>query len=191
VAQFARESERLVPVDRRGRNGVPSFEADAPASERFDREPPASQRVDRETPVDRFDRETPVDRFDRETPVDRFDRETPVSAYFAPASARPQEPAPAPDFPTPSSEVRLITRPQWRAGVTNEAWARSVRGSPVVTMSPQALKRLPLDHRAGFVLSLMDGSLDLEMLVELSGMSRDDALTLVRNLADSGVVEFR
>ncbi len=96
------------------------------------------------------------------------------------------------EFPThAASEVRLITRPQWGAVVTNEAWARGMKGSPCVTMSPQALKRLPLDHRAGFVMSLMDGTLDLDTLVELSGMSRDDALGLVRNLFDSGVVEFR
>ena len=91
----------------------------------------------------------------------------------------------------PASEVRLITRPQWGAVVTNETWARTVSGAPTVTMSPDALKRLPLDHRAGFVISLMDGTLDLDTLVELSGMSRDDALGLVRNLFDSGIVEFR
>jgi hypothetical protein len=90
-----------------------------------------------------------------------------------------------------SSEVRLVTRPQWGAIITNEAWARSMKGAPNVTMSPQALKRLPLDHRAGFVISLMDGSLDLDTLVELSGMPRDHVLGLVRNLFDSGVVEFR
>lgn len=88
------------------------------------------------------------------------------------------------------SEVRLITRPQWQACITNETWARGMTGSPRVTMSPNALKRLPLDHRAGFVISLMDGTLDLDTLVELSGMSRDDALGLVRNLYDSGIVEF-
>ena len=96
------------------------------------------------------------------------------------------------EFPAhSSSEVRLITRPQWGAVITNESWARGMAGSPYVTMSPQALKRLPLDHRAGFVISLMDGTLDLDTLVELSGMSREDALGLVRNLFDSGIVEFR
>jgi hypothetical protein len=106
------------------------------------------------------------------------------SARNAPESDR--------EFPAhAASEVRLITRPQWGAIVTNEAWARGMTGSPYVTMSSEALKRLPLDHRAGFVISLMDGTLDLDTLVELSGMSRDDALGLVRNLFDSGIVEFR
>jgi hypothetical protein len=89
------------------------------------------------------------------------------------------------------STVRLITRPQWGQVITNDAWARMVVGAPRVTMSAAALKRLPLDHRAGFVLSLMDGSLDLETLLELSGMDRDEVLDLVRNLFDSGVVEFQ
>ncbi len=89
------------------------------------------------------------------------------------------------------SEVRLITRPQWGQIVTNDAWARMVVGAPTVTMSAEALKRLPLDHRAGFVLSLMDGSIDLATLLELCGMDRDEVLNLVRLLFDSGVVEFR
>ena len=64
-------------------------------------------------------------------------------------------------------------------------------GAPVVVMASDSLKRLPLDHRAGFVISLMDGALDLETIVELCGMERDEALGLVRNLYESGVVIFR
>jgi hypothetical protein len=89
------------------------------------------------------------------------------------------------------SEVRLITRPQWGQVVTNDAWLRTVVGAPTVMMSTEALKRLPLDHRAGFILSLMDGSIDLDTLLELCGMDRDEVLNLVRHLFDSSVIEFR
>lgn len=115
------------------------------------------------------------------------------------ASVAPSKLAPPPvpeDFPPesdtkPSSEVRIVTRPQWGVVLTNQAWARSIRGAPYVAMSNEALKRLPLDHRAGFVLSLMDGSLDLETIVELCGMEPEEALGLVRDLHASGVIGFR
>lgn len=64
-------------------------------------------------------------------------------------------------------------------------------GCPYVALTGEALKRLPLDHRAGFVLSLMDGSIDLETVIELCAMQRDDALTLIRDLYESDVVRFR
>jgi hypothetical protein len=92
---------------------------------------------------------------------------------------------------TKRSEVRIATRPQWGRPITNDAWARSRLGSPVVTMESESLKRLPLDHRAGFVLSLMDGSIDLDTVIDLCGMEREEALDLVRDLYESGVVAFR
>jgi hypothetical protein len=107
----------------------------------------------------------------------------------APATARPG--GFVPEAETKSSEVRIATRPQWVQVLTHEAWARSMKGAPVVTMTGDSLKRLPLDHRAGFVMSLMDGSIDLDTIIELCGMERDEALSLVRDLHDSGVVVFR
>jgi hypothetical protein len=97
-----------------------------------------------------------------------------------------EEPATSP------SATRLATRPRWGPVLTNEAWARSMDGGmPVVVMTGDSLKRLPLDHRAGFILSLLDGSLDLDTIIDLCGMDRDEALGIVRDLFESGVVEFR
>jgi hypothetical protein len=92
---------------------------------------------------------------------------------------------------SPTSEMRLAARPSPVALMTDEAWARTIVGTPRVTLGCDELKQLPVDHRAGFVLSLMDGSLDLEMLIEISGMERDAALNLVRGLYETGVVVFR
>jgi hypothetical protein len=64
-------------------------------------------------------------------------------------------------------------------------------GCPVVPMTTDGIKQLPLDHRGGFVLSLMDGSIDLETVIELSAMEREEVLELVRNLYESGFVTFR
>jgi len=91
----------------------------------------------------------------------------------------------------PQSEMRLLTRPKMGAAITDEAWARGVVGAPVVVMADHELKRLPLDHRAGFLLSLMDGLLDLDTLVEIAAMPRDEVLRVVRDLFESGVVDFR
>jgi hypothetical protein len=103
------------------------------------------------------------------------------------------DPDPEPSFSrdTPTSEIRLLTRPEMRAAVTDEAWARGMSGVPVVVMAIDLLKRLPLDHRAGFLLSLMDGAVDLDTMVEIAGMPRGEVLRLVRDLYESGVVDFR
>jgi hypothetical protein len=78
------------------------------------------------------------------------------------------------------------------ASVTDDAWARTMAERfPVVVMAVDVLKRLPLDHRAGFLLSLMDGSADLETVVEIACMPRDVVLRVVRDLFESGVVDFR
>jgi hypothetical protein len=90
----------------------------------------------------------------------------------------------------PRSEMRLLTRPQMGA-VRDETWARTMSGAPVVIVSADELKRLPLDHRAGFLLSLMDGATHLDALVEIAGMPRKEVIRLVRDLFESGIVDFR
>ena len=92
----------------------------------------------------------------------------------------------------PSSTVRLATRPSPPpATMTDDVWARTMVGTLRVTLGYDELMRLRLDHRAGFLLSLMDASLDLETLVDLSGMQRGEVIELVRGFYESGVVEFR
>ena len=78
-----------------------------------------------------------------------------------------------------------------RTTQSDEAWACDRVGAAVVVMPTDELRRLPLDHRAGFLLSLMDGTMDLETLVEVCTMARADALCLVRDLFESGVIRFR
>ncbi len=97
-----------------------------------------------------------------------------------------QEPA----SPIVHSEMRLATRPDIGAG-TDEGWARTMTGNLVLMMSPDDLKRMPLDHRAGFLLFWMDGTIDLATLVDVSSMTRDEVLGIVRDLYDSGVVDFQ
>lgn len=76
-------------------------------------------------------------------------------------------------------------------GTTDEAWAREMVGAPIVVMTAEMLRRLPLDHRAGFLLSLMDGTIDLATVIELSAMRKRDALRLARDMYEAGVIAFR
>jgi hypothetical protein len=92
---------------------------------------------------------------------------------------------------TPRSDARLITRPNLGAVLTDEAWARGVVGAPYVVVPSDQLKRLPLGHRAGFLLSQMDGVTDLETIIELAAMPREETLRLARDLFESGVIAFR
>jgi hypothetical protein len=92
--------------------------------------------------------------------------------------------------PQARSERRLITRPKMAAAITDEGWARDMTGL-LAALPLEQLKGMPLDHRAGYLLSWMDGSIDLEMLVEVSTMPRDEVLRIVRDLYEAGIVEFR
>ena len=60
----------------------------------------------------------------------------------------------------PRSERRLTRRAL--PTIDDETWARGIGGNPFIAMPAADLRGLPLDHRAGFLLSLMDGTLDLE-----------------------------
>ncbi len=91
----------------------------------------------------------------------------------------------------PRSETRLATRPTMGATLTDEGWARKRTGAPIVVMPYDQLRRLPLDHRAGFLLSLMDGTIDLATVIEVSAMPEAQALRVVRDLFDTGVIGFR
>jgi len=132
----------------------------------------------------RSDRPTTPPSFD----LDRYARDS--DAYVAQLRPLPSfDGLGAPAATEPHSETRMATRPP--IAMTDEAWARSMTGAPAVAMLPGELRQMPLDHRAGFLLSLMDGSLDLEAIVDVSAMRREDALRILRDLYESGVVVFR
>jgi hypothetical protein len=133
------------------------------------------------------------DKSDRPTIPPSFD----VEQYAKDSDARvARGRAPEPDEAPQSgqakkqSEMRLATRREMSAATADEAWAQSMEGSPLCVMTAEALKQLPLDHRAGFLLSLMDGSTDLDVVVEIAGMARSEVLRIVRELFEAGVIQF-
>jgi hypothetical protein len=65
-------------------------------------------------------------------------------------------------------------------------------GSPVqavrVAVPNDQIRWLSLDHRAGFLLSLVDGHSTIEELLDISGMPRLDALRILYGLLDQRVI---
>ena len=59
---------------------------------------------------------------------------------------------------------------------------------PHVAVESDRLRWLSLDHRAGFLLSLVDGSLSIEELLDISGMPRFEALRILCDLLDQNVI---
>lgn len=57
-----------------------------------------------------------------------------------------------------------------------------------VAVPGDQIRWLSLDHRAGFVLSLIDGSSTVEEVLDISGMNRLDALRILYTLYDQRVV---
>jgi hypothetical protein len=120
--------------------------------------------------------------------LEKYLRESEERVSLAPA-AQPDEILG--DLLEPHSEVRLATRAPIGEFLGLEAWAAQVSGCLVVNAPVEVLKKLPLDNRAGFLLSLMDGSMDLETLIEVSGLSRLRVLAIVQELHEAGVLDFR
>jgi hypothetical protein len=109
-------------------------------------------------------------------------------AHLTKVKAKTRKDLPA--VSTPQSETRIATRPRIGVALTDEAWARSMSGAPAMAIAEDRYKRLPLDHRAGFLVSRMDGTINLETLIAVSCMPRDEALRIVRDLYESGVIKF-
>lgn len=62
---------------------------------------------------------------------------------------------------------------------------------PTVMVSRDQLRWLSIDHRAGFVLSLVDGVSSIEMILDVSGMTELDALRILSELAQQRIIAFR
>lgn len=118
----------------------------------------------------------------------------PVDSLFPPAPAAPAAPRlelepvdslfpPAPAAPaTPRLELEPVD-PYPDAPSLGEG-----EQIPRVLLDPSALQGLDLDHRAGFLLSLIDGMTSVDDLMELSGMPREDVEQLLLRLLEVGAI---
>jgi hypothetical protein len=62
------------------------------------------------------------------------------------------------------------------------------QGIPRVLLGPQEIARLPIDHRAGFLLGFSDGMQTMEEILDVCAMPQTEALELIRTLVDMGVI---
>jgi hypothetical protein len=62
---------------------------------------------------------------------------------------------------------------------------------PMVMVAREQLRWLSIDHRAGFLLSHVDGVSSLEMILDVSGMPLLDALKILAELQQQRVISFR
>ena len=61
----------------------------------------------------------------------------------------------------------------------------------MLTVTLESLLGTALDHRAGFLVSLLDGETDLETLIDICGMPAKEALAVLDGLVDRGYVRWR
>lgn len=66
----------------------------------------------------------------------------------------------------------------------------SMERVPLVAVPDTEVRWLGLDHRAGFLLSRVDGSHTLEEIIDVSGMPRLEALKMLTELLDAGAIRF-
>jgi len=64
----------------------------------------------------------------------------------------------------------------------------SLSGIPRLAIKPEEVMWLNLDHRAGFLLAQIDGTVDFESLFALSGLPRLDTARILANLIADGVI---
>jgi hypothetical protein len=63
------------------------------------------------------------------------------------------------------------------------------RGIPRVAMGTEEIRWLSLDHRAGFLLSSIDGSMTVEEVLDVASMPELDALRIMFELRNQGAIE--
>ncbi|WP_373048927.1 hypothetical protein [Vulgatibacter sp.] len=64
----------------------------------------------------------------------------------------------------------------------------SLESRPRVVLRPDEIVWLNLDHRAGFVLAQIDGTITIDDLYALSGLSRLDTAKILAELVEQGVI---
>jgi hypothetical protein len=55
---------------------------------------------------------------------------------------------------------------------------------------PDEIAKLPFDHRAGFVLALVDGVTPVESILDIGGMPAEETLSLLQELLVLGVLDL-
>jgi hypothetical protein len=94
---------------------------------------------------------------------------------------------------TPGEEQALRCAEDCRAVLVKMYTARigSLEKVPIVMIARNQLRWLTIDHRAGFVLSHVDGNSTLEQILDVSGMPPLDALRILYELVQQRIISFK
>lgn len=65
------------------------------------------------------------------------------------------------------------------------------RAVPWLVVTHDELRRMPLDSRSGFLVSLIDGRCTVEMLLDVAGLPEDDVIAMLAQLVRLGAIELR
>jgi hypothetical protein len=107
-----------------------------------------------------------------------------AAATAAESALREGERAPPPGI----AEVIEPARPLFER--TFEAYIGSMDQVPILAISEGVLATQGLDHRAGFLLSRIDGLMSIEHLLDIAGMPRFEALRILSALLRSKTIRF-
>ncbi len=132
----------------------------------------------------------PPKRTPRDLQAAVHDRPTLIPKFDPDAFARDSEVRQRSTELAPQHEEATSLSLESRAALERECLAAVGSESTVLTVAvtTDELKRFALDHVSGFLLSLADGSLTVEAIVDASGLPRLLALRHLRNLLDRGIV---
>lgn len=67
---------------------------------------------------------------------------------------------------------------------------KNPKGPLRIVMSPTQIRSLPLDNRSGFLLSMVPNAHTVDELLDISGMSRLEAMKVICELLELGVIEL-
>ena len=101
-----------------------------------------------------------------------------------------------------SSSSDRITRPNDLSGLARDSEREFTAATsdirrvvaaaavPWLIATHEQLLALPLDSRAGFVLSLIDVRCTVEMILDVAGLPEDEAIAILDNLRELGAIEL-
>jgi hypothetical protein len=90
--------------------------------------------------------------------------------------------------PHQSEATRYAETSRMRLTSMYESKLGSMSRVPRVVLPPDQVRWLSLDHRAGFVLSCIDGYSSIEEILDVSGMPTTDALRILTDLLQQRVI---
>ena len=75
--------------------------------------------------------------------------------------------------------------------LSEDARAIALDGVPLLTVSFAELRTMALDHRGGFLISLIDGTSSVEMILDVCGMPPNEALVILKSFSEQGIIAIK